>query len=137
MYNIQKPWMDILHAGYGHGGPLPRNEHCTKPGQQIMCFKNIFQSTDPSWQPGMAIPGTTNWYPTNPAQWMPQLPRELDISSTYYADIVKETFIRMMMDPSLVFADSSCSASSRPTGTPATRSSGLLPQLAFTNTPTV
>ena len=87
MYDIPKPWDQLVHAGTGNP------DECTNPGQQIMCFKNVFDTKDITWRPG-AIRGGTQLSVDHVRN-----PNEIDVNSSYYADIVKETFLRLMMDP--------------------------------------
>lgn len=96
MFNIPILWGDLVHAGFGKSQIAPtRDEQCTKPGQQIICFKNIFRSTDPTYRPGRINPAGNQWQFTNQPGDMSQI----DVSSSYYRDITKEIFIRLLMDP--------------------------------------
>ena len=193
VYNINKPWSSLVHAGYGiagadewltnpttaiyngriykqnvitqdlcgsmgvgkfdtpppvvpQGAPSPygekdpftqdndtlllgnvetwlRKENCSLPGQQIMCFKHIFGSTDKTFMPGSinsmemsSVPekslysmevqeqmeATDFRVSYNPNVWHannPYNPDEIVVNSRYYGQIVKETFLRLMMDP--------------------------------------
>ena len=86
LYDIPKPWHHLVHAG------AAGEDATTNPGQQVMCFKNIFGSTDTTWGPGH-VKGT-DFYSNSPEN-----PNQIDVNSSYYANIVKETFLRLMMDP--------------------------------------
>jgi len=92
MYDLKKPWKEIVYAGYGQDA-AGTNQDCQNPGRQIVCFKNIFQSTDPNFRPGKMTNKTTHEF-GNPDDF-----NEIDIRSDYYHQIVKEVFIRMMIDP--------------------------------------
>ena len=96
MFNIPVLWGDLVHSGFGKSTIEPiRNEQCTKPGQQIICFKNIFRSTDPTYRPGRIDVGANQWQFSQQPGDMSQI----DVSSSYYRDITKEIFIRLLMDP--------------------------------------